>query len=347
MDEWRRRLEVLDLNDVVLGERVEGLDGVVHRGHRRLEIPLRVVGDHLHLVGDLLDGRLILGHLGFGLVGLDAVLVHLDDHHLSLLGLALELGLQRRERLLHAVDHRVRLGQLFDADLEALDAHVHDAALDVELAQVERDQLEERLGRHVEAPLKLREELLRHVDDGRVDDGRHVDQTRQDRHAHLGVVAELEGLEELLGDALERLDGPPVVPVDGAAVDERREHAAAHAERGADGRHREYDVQVLARAVHKEFLQIILGLGDLAILGERAHSVGDLLPLIVREEVGHLARVEDVVDVLDEGLLDDLCVGEEEDDRRADDALLVLVAARGEEALFEVLAELDGAVPLG
>ena len=51
-----------------------------------------------------------------------------------------------------------------------------------------------------------------------------------------------------------------------------------------------------------------------------AHARLDLLPLVVGEEVGHLARVEDVVDVLDKVLDDDLRVGEEEDDGRAVDA---------------------------
>ena len=37
----------------------------------------------------------------------------------------------------------------------------------------------------------------------------------------------------------------------------------------ADGRHREHDVQVLAR--DEELLEVVLGLGDAEVLGERAH----------------------------------------------------------------------------
>ena len=62
--------------------------------------------------------------------------------------------------------------------------------------------------------------------------------------------------------------------------------------------------------------------------------------LVVVEEVGHLARVEDVVDVLEEGLLDDLRVGEEEHE------LLPLVAHH-QQRLLQVIAPLGLAVVLG
>ncbi len=48
-------------------------------------------------------------------------------------------------------------------------------------------------------------------------------------------------------------------PVDGAAVDERRELAQSVAERIADGREAEHDVKVLARLVHKVVPQLHLG----------------------------------------------------------------------------------------
>ena len=52
-------------------------------------------------------------------------------------------------------------------------------------------------------------------------------------------------------------------------------------------------------------------------------------------------------DVLDERLFDHLRVGEEEDDGRAHAAVLGLVAARGEEALFEILAKFIDPVAFG
>ena len=41
-------------------------------------------------------------------------------------------------------------------------------------------------------------------------------------------------------------------PVDGAAADERREHAQSVAERVADGAHREHDVQVATNSLREE-----------------------------------------------------------------------------------------------
>ena len=101
----------------------------------------------------------------------------------------------------------------------------------------------------------------------------------------------------------------------------------------ADGRHAEDDVQVGPHAADEEGLDVVLGGGDASLLARLAARADDLLPLVVGEEVGHLAAVEDVIDVLDEGLDDNLRVGEEEDDRR-------VVAARLEVQLLQVLAEL-------
>eukprot|EP00966_Prymnesium_polylepis_P179650 4159641-Prymnesium_polylepis.1 len=83
-----------------------------------------------------------------------------------------------------------------------------------------------------------------------------------------------------------------------------------------------------------------LGDGRAGGLRERPHRVDDLRLVVVVEEVGHLARVEDVVDVLEEGLLDDLRVGEEEGHQ------LALLAAP-EQDLLAVVAPLRLAVRLG
>eukprot|EP00965_Chrysotila_dentata_P002107 69624-Pleurochrysis_carterae.AAC.1 len=137
-----------------------------------------------------------------------------------------------------------------------------------------------------------------------------------------------------------RLWRPAVEPVDGAAVDERGEHAASHTEGRAHRRHGEHDVQVLAHARDEELLDALLGLWHTGVVAVRPHVTHDPFPLVVGKEVGHLARVEYVVDVLDKGLGDNLRVGEEEDDGRAVDARHVV-------ELLEVLAELIVAVPLG
>ncbi len=63
----------------------------------------------------------------------------------------------------------------------------------------------------------------------------------------------------------------------------------------------------------------------------------DLLLVLRSVQVRHLARVQDIVDVFQEGLAHDLRVGEEEDGR------LVVHAGR-EQALFEVLVPVVHAV---
>jgi hypothetical protein len=63
----------------------------------------------------------------------------------------------------------------------------------------------------------------------------------------------------------------------------------------------------------------------------------DLLELVGLEERGDLARVEQVVDVFQEALVDDLCVAEEEDDGLA-------LHTGDHEQLLDVLPELGCAV---
>jgi len=75
------------------------------------------------------------------------------------------------------------------------------------------------------------EELVGLVDDGAVDDLGHLAQAVEHE---LAVVIDLDRLEDLARDREQRFVRPAVKPVDGAAVDERGEHAAAHAECAAD-----------------------------------------------------------------------------------------------------------------
>eukprot|EP00967_Tisochrysis_lutea_P151733 scaffold295678_cov28-Tisochrysis_lutea.AAC.2 len=133
-------------------------------------------------------------------------------------------------------------------------------------------------------------------------------------------------------NGLARFDGPLVEPVRRAAVDERREHAAAHAEGIADWRHGEDDVEVLPNTVDKVCLDVILCLNDPRVLRVGPHLAQNLFPLVVRKE--------DVIDVLNERLDNDLRVGKEEHHRGA-------VAAGHKEELLQVLAELVQAVTLG
>ena len=79
-------------------------------------------------------------------------------------------------------------------------------------------------------------------------------------HAHLTygrldfIRSQIDLFEAALGHREQRLLRPLGEPVDGTAVDDRGEHAAARAEGRADGRHTEHNVQVVAHAVDEELV---------------------------------------------------------------------------------------------
>ena len=122
-------------------------------------------------------------------------------------------------------------------------------------------------GHHVEAALERGEELVRLRDDGAVDDLGHLAQPVEHQ---LTIVFDLNRLKDLARDGEQRFVWPAVEPVDGAAVDQRGEHAAAHAESAADGRHAEDDVQVGAHAADEEGLDVVLGGRDPSLLARLA-----------------------------------------------------------------------------
>ena len=237
----RRLLQRLELDERLLVEVVQRLRRRLDRGLGGGEVggALRLERRHLvlhrrHLL--LLDGaerRLLVGdgrllaHLHEQLVGLRLLL--LDDDHLVL------------QLHLHLGDLRRRRAQLDEALLEAhLHLHVDLGLLDEQLL-VQRDQLQERLGRRVHLP-PLRREVLRAHRAHRLVDERHV---VRDVLAHLvGVLVHLRVLEEALRHRDERLARPRVEPVDRRAVGERGELAAADAERVAHRREAEDDVEV-------------------------------------------------------------------------------------------------------
>ena len=65
-------------------------------------------------------------------------------------------------------------------------------------------------------------------------------------------------------------------------------------------RHAEDQVQVLLHTIHKGGLDGQLGRGAPSGLQQGPHDAGDLLQILRPHEIGHLATVEDVVDVLHE-----------------------------------------------
>eukprot|EP00965_Chrysotila_dentata_P189855 6173554-Pleurochrysis_carterae.AAC.1 len=96
----------------------------------------------------------------------------------------------------------------------------------------------------------------------------------------------------------------------------------------------------MAHAPHKVRVEGYLGERQAGGLAERAHCGDDRVNVVVIEEVGHLARVEDVIEVLEEGLGHDLRVGEEEDDGLA-------LLPRLEQHALQVVSPFNLAVALG
>ena len=152
-----------------------------------------------------------------------------------------------------------------------------------------------------------------------------------------GLGGQVQVAQEALRHANEGRRGPAVEPVDGGAVDERGELAAADAQRVAHGGHAQDDVQLVSHARHEVGQAVVARLHHALGLAHGHHVAHDLVRLILRKKVRNLARVEHVVEVLEHGLVDDLRVGEEEDGVAALDA-----GAYHE--LFDVLAELSDAV---
>eukprot|EP00964_Phaeocystis_antarctica_P055483 scaffold32640_cov63-Phaeocystis_antarctica.AAC.1 len=338
LDARGRRLHHLDLRDVVLLQDGERLDGRLERGDGLGQPRLALLLDLLGLIGlDVRRRRLLLDD-GARLARLLRVAVD-DDHQLLrvLLGHD-ELGLQLGELLLHARDALGRVVELLQADVVAALGRRDLGALDVEQRAEGAEQLEVRRGRHVVVALGLLQVGRRERGDRLLEVAHHL----QDGLAH--DVLHRDVLQEALGHGDERVPGPRREPVDGAAVDERGELAQPRAEGLADRRHAQHHVQVGA-ALRREEAPHGGGrrVGHAELLGLGAEALDDRGHLVAREEVGHLARVEDVRDVLHHALRLHLRVGEAEDRRvarlaRQPEQPLQVVLPRG---AVVVLAQLD------
>mmetsp|Transcript_36696 Transcript_36696/g.116794 ORF Transcript_36696/g.116794 Transcript_36696/m.116794 type:complete len:681 (+) Transcript_36696:3332-5374(+) len=297
----------LHLLDIRLVERLERIDGGVEGGHCFVEVALRVSGDLSGLFRDDFDVGLLRLDARLDLLGAGLVLRNLFEEHLSVLRGALQDGLQLDKLLLHLVDDDVGLDKLVDAARIVRDLARHQLTLLGEHRRIEVEELQIRCGRGIRLAAELGKKLVARVRDG----GLHVDDCFSD-----GIldhfVAKVDLLEVALGHREQRVPRPLIEPVDGAAVDERGEHAAAHAEGVADGRHGEDDVQVLADELHKVRVDSVAALRLARRLGEWAHLVEDLRHVFFRHHVWHLTSVEQIVDVLHERLLHNLSVREEE-----------------------------------
>ena len=159
-----------------------------------------------------------------------------------------------------------------------------------------------------------------------------------DLHADLGQVLDELGdvqvlvvLEVPLGHREQRFVRPLLVPVDRAAVDDAGELTAPHSQLVPHGREGQHDVQVVPDQVHEVLKSVVSGLKVTGLFSQGLDVPDDLLDILWSHQVGHFPGVQDVVDVLKEGLPHDLGVREEEHSR------LVLRAGLLQEDLEVVL----------
>jgi len=122
----------------------------------------------------------------------------------------------------------------------------------------------------------------------------------------------LHGLVLTVGHRVESLPWPRVVPVDGAAVDDARELPASISELISDRREGKDDVEVLSADLDEVGVDLVSVVSTIRFPGSGSHIIEDGDLLLWWEQVGDLTTVQQVVDVLQEGLLHDLGIGEQE-----------------------------------
>jgi len=127
-------------------------------------------------------------------------------------------------------------------------------------------------------------------------------------NAELGLLRRVLAM----GYRVEGLTWPRVIPVDCAAVDDTGELPAPISELVTDWREGQDNVEVLPADLHEIRVNLVSVVATLSISGSLAHLVADRNLLVRRVQVRDLTTVEQVVDVLKEGLFDNLGVREQE-----------------------------------
>ena len=122
----------------------------------------------------------------------------------------------------------------------------------------------------------------------------------------------LNGLVLTVGHRVESLSWPRVVPVHCAAVDDARELPASISELISDRREGKDDVEVLSADLDEIGVDLVSVVSAVRFAGSVSHVIEDGDLLVGWEQVGDLTTVQEVVDVLEEGLPHDLGVGEQE-----------------------------------
>ena len=308
LDNLGRVLVRLHVRDVLLGQGVERGDCRLQDGDGRGEFRLALNLDRLRVRSLLRGVRLVLRDARLHLVRVDSLQVDLLDDFLSLDGGSLEHRLEVDEFRLHNRDGILSLVNLRQTALVAVDHRLNLVALLVEQPSVGADELEVRRGGDVIVTAEVGEEFFGEVANVHVELHAHVQ-----RGVPYGVRIHRDVLEELRRHAAERILGPLAEPVDRAAVNERGELAQSLAEGVANRGEAQHHVQVPAALVDEKLEEIRARTRvDAGFYGPGRDHVDYLRGLVLGEHVGHLAGVQDVVDVLQERLHLDLGVVEQE-----------------------------------
>lgn len=96
---------------------------------------------------------------------------------------------------------------------------------------------------------------------------------------------------------------PFIIPVDGAAVYKGRVHTTALAEFSARWTHGEHHMEVLPDPVDEELVHRLLGVWNVRLRGGLFEVHPDSIPLLRVKQVRDLTRVQDTIDVFQEGFL--------------------------------------------
>jgi len=114
------------------------------------------------------------------------------------------------------------------------------------------------------------------------------------------------------GNRVQSLLGPEVIPVHCAAVDNRGELTAPFTELFSNRWEGKYDMESLPALWNKEGELLISAVSLVGFTSSLFDFLTDCSLFILREQIGNLTWVEQIVDVFKEALTHNLCVWEKE-----------------------------------
>mmetsp|Transcript_19771 Transcript_19771/g.49776 ORF Transcript_19771/g.49776 Transcript_19771/m.49776 type:complete len:293 (+) Transcript_19771:5022-5900(+) len=256
------------------------------------------------------------------------------DHQLgSLFGGFLQGRLQILQVLLQRADGGSGLFDLLHTHVVPALRRGHHVALPVQHADEGGNQIQIRSGRDVEDALLLFEEFFGQLDHRRLLLDHHL------HHALLHVFVHVDLQEKLLRDGRQGLRRPLHEPIDRAAVHQTRKVSQAQAEFGADRRQGQADVQIFPAHAHVPSEHLVRRDLPHGVRALRA-KFHNLHLVLAGVQIGHLPRVQDGRNLLQERLVRDLRVRKQEDH-------VFHLPARGDEQTLNIVVPLVQAVTLG